>query len=354
MKLKTIISWLALVLIVGAFVGYISKNIEGFRQLSLASPYLITLIALLHVLFLVNNGLMLKLFMIPFRINLIGKEWFGLSAITSFGNYFIPGIGGATSRAVYLKKRYEFPYSRFLGNLAGNYIMVFLTNSFVALVALILAKALFGFWNWILFLIFLLIFLVALFFVLFHIRPFKAKWLQKANMVIEGWEYVRRSGRLVAGTILIGLMNIIVFSLLLFLEFRVFGFEIGILPVLIVALTSMLSIFINVTPAGLGIKEGLVVLTSTVFGIPPEIAVSVALIDRVVNLIVVFVLGPIFSYVLLKGNSKSPHTSAIAESRPSTRTLHSPNKIVELPLKKQKEGDKIVKSPSPKVGGKKK
>jgi uncharacterized membrane protein YbhN (UPF0104 family) len=295
-----------MILIAVAFGRYVSRNLDGFRQLSFANPWLVLIVVLLQVLFLINNGLALKIFLTPFSINLKAREWFGLSAITSFGNYFIPGIGGAASRAVYLKKKYEFPYSKFLGNLAGNYILVFLVNSFVALVALTIAWFVFGFWNWIIFEIFFLIFVIALAFVIFHIRPFKSKYFRKANLVIEGWEQVRKSTRLIFGTILIGLMNVIVFTFLLFLEFRILGFELGMLPASIIAVTSMLSIFVNVTPAGLGIKESLVVLTSTVFGIPPEIAVSVALIDRVINLIVVFVLGPIFSYVLMrKGGGKA-------------------------------------------------
>lgn len=304
MKLKTILSWLILIIIVVAFAWFISQNIEGFRQLSFVSPWFIVLIAFFHILFLLNNGLMLKLFLMPFKINLKASEWFGLSAMTSFGNYFIPGIGGATSRAVYLKRRYQFPYSRFLGNLAGNYILVFLVNSFVALVALLFALVFNGFWNWIIFLIFLAIFIVSLVFVIFHIPLFKSRWLQKVNRVIEGWEHVRRSRRLVAGTLLIGLMNVIVYTLLVFVEYRVFGFEIGLLASLIIAVTSMLAIFVNITPAGLGVRESLIVLTSVAFAIPSELAVSVALIDRAINLIVVFVLGPIFSYVILKKGGK--------------------------------------------------
>jgi uncharacterized membrane protein YbhN (UPF0104 family) len=303
-SIKKTIKWIIFLAIALIFVYYIKSNLSDFKQLSLVNPQNLILIGILQILFLVNNGIMLKLFMSPFNINLKAKEWFGLSCITSFSNYFIPGIGGATSRGIYLKKKHEFSYAKFLGNLAGNYIIIFFTNSLIALISLILLKKYYNFWNFPLFFIFGGIFLVSLFFIIFHIKSFKSPIFRKINLVIEGWENVRRSKKLIIGTTTIGMLNIFIGALILFIEFRIFGIELSFLKSLIIAITAMLAIFINITPGGLGIKEGLIVLTSTILIIPTEISISVSIIDRAIHMLILFILGPIFSYILFKHKPK--------------------------------------------------
>lgn len=302
---KRIVGAIIALLILLIFIYIIYSNFGNFKQLSFISPQNIVLIVFLQVIFLMNNGLMLKWFLTPFNINLKIKEWFGLSCITSFANYFIPSIGGATSRAVYLKKKYQFSYSSFIGNLYGNYIMIFFVNSLVAIISFLLLKKLYGYWNVPILLIYAGIFLTSLFFIIFHINPQKIKFSEKIRKVVEGWENVRKNKPLLLKIILIGLINIITSSLIFFFEFRIFGVDINFLTSIIIAVTSMLAIFVNITPGALGIKESLITLISVTLAIPLSTSIAVSLIDRVIGLIVIFTLGPIFSYILLKHQPKN-------------------------------------------------
>jgi len=92
----------------------------------------------------------------------------------------------------------------------------------------------------------------------------------------------------------------------MFLEFRVFGLEISLLSVLFLSIVSTLGLFISITPGALGIKEAIVAFTATVINIPISQALTVSILDRVVGLGIIFILGPIFSYILMnqKRNDK--------------------------------------------------
>ena len=308
MNKKKIFQILVLIILIVWFAVYFYQNIEEFRHLKIVNiAYLIPL-CLLSILFLITNGLVLKYFLEPFKVKLKFKEWFGLSVINTMGNYLTPFRGGAVAKAVYLKRVHQFSYSYFLSTLAGVYIIVFLVNSFVGLLTAILLYYVYGVFNVFIFAIFLCIFLFLLGIVFFspRIKETKHSFVNKFINIINGWHLIKNNKKVITVIGLISLANVAIMVLMMFLEFRVFGLEISLLSVLFLSIVSTLGLFISITPGALGIKEAIVAFTATVINIPISQALTVSILDRVVGLGIIFILGPIFSYILMnqKRNDK--------------------------------------------------
>jgi uncharacterized membrane protein YbhN (UPF0104 family) len=62
----------------------------------------------------------------------------------------------------------------------------------------------------------------------------------------------------------------------------------------------IVAILIQITPSGLGISEAVAVFSGLIIGITPAQSLSVAILSRVVQMIVLFTLGPYYSYKLMK------------------------------------------------------
>ena len=80
------------------------------------------------------NAVQFKIVAKIFSIELNFDEWFGLSSINTMYNYLLPGKAGLAVRGVYLKKKYNFPYSHSASILAGTYLITLLITSIVATV----------------------------------------------------------------------------------------------------------------------------------------------------------------------------------------------------------------------------
>jgi len=308
MNKKRVFQILVSVILIGWFGIYFYRHFDEFRELRIVNPILLIPILFLAIIFLITNGLVLKYFLEPFKIKLKFKEWFGLSIINTMGNYLTPFRGGAAAKAVYLKKIHQFSYSYFLSTLVGIYVMVFFVNSFIGVLTMAFLHYFLGIFNVLIFTIFLLLFLFLLDIIIFSpkIKETKHSFINKFINVINGWNLIKNNKKVIAVIGLISLANVAIMVLMMFLEFRVFGLEISLLSVLFLSIVSTLGLFISITPGALGIKEAIVAFTATVINIPISQALTVSILDRVVGLGIIFILGPIFSYILMnqKRNDK--------------------------------------------------
>jgi uncharacterized membrane protein YbhN (UPF0104 family) len=61
-----------------------------------------------------------------------------------------------------------------------------------------------------------------------------------------------------------------------------------------------LAVVISITPASLGVAEAVAVFSGLVVGITPAQAIAAAIIGRAVGTVMILILGPIFTFVILK------------------------------------------------------
>jgi len=82
----------------------------------------------LAVLTIIVNGSKLNQITRGFGISLRGREWFGLSSITTtLNNVFFKAGSLVTSN--YLKRKHDFPYMSFIGSLGADQLILLFINS---------------------------------------------------------------------------------------------------------------------------------------------------------------------------------------------------------------------------------
>jgi uncharacterized protein (TIRG00374 family) len=299
---KKIISTLLLLIILAFFVHYIKNHLADFKQIALVNPlWLLPLIAL----FLINYyfiGLQTNVLIEPLGVRLKRIEAYMLSIITGFYNLITPAKGGMIVRAAYLKKKHGFPYVNFLASLAGMYVITFFIASLLGLLSLFLIHQTTKSFNLIILLVFLGIFFPLLFLILFSPKfpESKNKLLNKFIKVANGWNLIRQDRKVVSICILVTLMGLLIGSISTIISYHVFGITLGFIPALFLCCIGSLGLLIQLTPGNLGVGEAIAVFSAIIIGITPAQSIPVAILGRIVQMLVLLILGPIFSYLLLK------------------------------------------------------
>jgi uncharacterized protein (TIRG00374 family) len=302
MKSKNFISILIITFFIFLALIYVNNNLPDFieiiSRITISSLWKIFLIAILIFIFLLTSATLFKALLQPFKIPLSNKEAFGLSVVTRFYNLITPFRGGAAARAIYLKKKHDFPYVHFLATLSAIYILIFLVSSITGIFSMLilpeknnlilLALSLFA------------IFLLAITIFSPKIKERKNKWLDRIIKVVNGWNLIKNNKRIITITLIISILQIFLSAINNLIAYQIFGITISIPAALFISAISSLSIIIAITPGNLGIGDAINVFTANLIGIPMTEAIAATILLRAVNLVIIFILGPIFSYKLIK------------------------------------------------------
>jgi uncharacterized protein (TIRG00374 family) len=264
----------------------------------------------LILLFIINYlfvGIITKNLLQPLNVKLSFIEAFKLSIVTGFYNLITPFRGGMAVRAVYLKKKHNFTYTNFLATLAASYILIFLVASILGLISVYLIYTSEKIFSQILFLIFLGAFISMTFTIIFSpkIPLTKYKFINKFIEVINGWHLIKNNKKVIFSVVFFSLIQTLLTSFMVYLQFNVFGIEITFAKCIFLSAIGVFSLLVGITPANLGIGEAITVFSALTIGITPVQSLSVAILGRLISFSVLFILGPIFSYQLLRNKPKN-------------------------------------------------
>lgn len=303
---KKIISFGILIIFAALAAYYVMENVESFRALQIVNPGYIVVLAVITFLVSASNGLITKAILEPFGIKLRVKEWVGLSIITTFYNTITPFKGGMFARAAYLKKKHNFSITNFFATYVGIYVISFFVYGLIGLTTVWLIYTKYKIFNPIVFFIFLGMFIILGLVMLFRPRfkEFENRLLNKISEVANGWNVIRQSPKVIGISIEVILIQISLGVLATLLSYSIFGIEITFIQSLFLVSIGTIVGLIQITPGNLGIGEAVAVFSALIINITPAQSLSVALLGRAVSLIVLFILGTIFSYVLLKNGEK--------------------------------------------------
>jgi uncharacterized protein (TIRG00374 family) len=126
------------------------------------------------------------------------------------------------------------------------------------------------------------------------------RWNRALSKAWEGWNIIRTDFSLLLKVSALTLVSFLLAAASLFVAYRALGLPIDFLTALLIGLFTSLSILLRVTPGNLGIQEAVISLTSALLGAGFEEGFLGAILVRTASLIVVFVLGPVFSYLLAR------------------------------------------------------
>ncbi len=301
MRMKMFFSLILTSVIACGIALYLSHNPDLIALLYGISPYHAAFLVLLCVLTFGTSGLFLRLFAGKFGMSLSPREWFGLTVVTTMGNYLTPFSGGLIARAGYLKRRHAFPYTRFLAMLAANYLISFALISLTGIVTLFtLPDKREESW---LVLIFFFATLIAVWLV--SIFPSitassKTRLVLLAQQATEGLDILRRDRVLLGKLIVLTLMNILTGALLYFIAFLSMGSMLPFRVALLIYLLTTYTLLINITPGNFGIQEAGTSIAAAILGAGVEMGLMASLMIRAATILSAFSLGPVFSYLLTK------------------------------------------------------
>ncbi|MDO8460593.1 MAG: lysylphosphatidylglycerol synthase transmembrane domain-containing protein [Nanoarchaeota archaeon] len=303
---KKAISIIVLIVTLGLFIYYIYRNFGDFKAMSVVSPLWIIVLGVIFALNLYMNGYLLDTLMRPFGVKLKFKESFGLATLTNFYNMITPFRGGMAARAVYLKKKHDFTYVDFLATLSAIYVVIFLVGSVAGLVSMFAIWRLYGVFNWVIFSLFAGIFVVLLGIVAFSPRfpEGSNKWGRRIVKVVNGWHLIKNNRKIIFVTAVVAGVQLILGTFGNMVAYHVFGIQLEFWKALFISAVSSLSILVAVTPGNLGVGDAISVFSANLVGVGLTEAVAATVLGRAVNLLVIFILGPIFSWVLLREKSE--------------------------------------------------
>lgn len=122
--------------------------------------------------------------------------------------------------------------------------------------------------------------------------------LRWVNSVLDGWEEIKKSKKnLILFTFFTILLLLLHVPQIIFV-YEGLGQDIGFMESLYMSCAGIITTFINITPDGIGIKEGVYIFSADIIGLDTELILLGSLITRAVALISSFLLGGI-SYLII-------------------------------------------------------
>jgi uncharacterized membrane protein YbhN (UPF0104 family) len=294
------------VIMLGVFGFFLYHNREYLGKALTITPGLLALLIALDVTSKILSGLKLRVVTGVFGVKLCFNEWFGIASVTTFYNYFF-SKSGTVIAATYLKKVKGYEYSKFMCMLLGDFLMVLASSGIIGSLACFYGSKLAIFKGAELvgsfFLAITLASLIAM--LIPSSTRFTDKGIfKKANSILNGWEMLKKRPFTVFLLFILNAGVLAVFALRYYLLFRVFGTMVPMCVCLVVSPMSILVQITSVIPAAYGIREAVMGFVTKIsnFGFVPGAVVSI--IDRAVMMFVFFVLGPVYSYYLMKRGAK--------------------------------------------------
>lgn len=342
--MKRYISCFLLLFLVSVAAYYFYRHLDDLKSFFLLRPlYIFFMIVAGTGQFFISgffNGIILK----PCSIVIKVRELFAIAVMTSIGNYILPFRGGLGLRAIYLKKKYNFPYSYFMSGMMGIFLIFFLTNSLLGLGSLLLLYYYRGVAFPPLFFIFGLVLLLVFFPFLASFKDFPlgriikplesdtplysilsknhvgwlALLLQKIfeflGRAIKGWLQISRNPTAIFQLVLLTLLNCVANTVLLYYGFLSSSVQPDILGLLMISSLLSVSGLVNITPAGLGIQEAAIVFSSGVLGISMTQSLMASLFVRFLSIALALTLAPFVSHYLSNGDGFVSHEKIIPEA----------------------------------------
>ena len=286
-------------LVLVLFLIYFLLNTEQFKPILHVNIYLLAIAAAAYIAGVFANGIFIKFILEPFNKFIAAGEAFYVSVISSIGNFFAPGGTGFVVRAVYLKKKHGLAYSEFISTLSGNYVLVFLVSSFVGLTSLLALKQYYSFQWLVLFVFFCLLFLVSLLISLFKPKLPELDDRQDSRSrrlsrnvcrVVNGWSKIVSDKKLMLRLLSLTFVNLALAVIIYWSIVQSVDLSISLPALLLISVLGSLSIFVNITPANLGIKEAIYIFSAGILGFSIGEMILIALVDRGVQFSVLLAL----------------------------------------------------------------
>jgi len=281
--------------LVGYVVFFLYTNPEELYILQDLNISIITFIMLIKLATLIVNSLFNKELLRGFDLKITIFESIYLSSITFIGNLYLPFRSGGNFRMIYLNRKYKFKSPELVSIYIYFFVVTIFLNSTIGLAALFTLKPKDGF-DYYISLVTFLIFLNLSYLMLF--RKFKNyesfqsvalfHWYKNIKM---NWMRITRNSNLQIKLISFTFINYLLFGIEALIIFSVLLNSIDLVSVFYYNSVSVLSSLASITPASLGIKDGIIIFSSNILNLNISDIISLMIFERAFSILFSFIPG---------------------------------------------------------------
>lgn len=317
-----VINYIATILLIGLIGWYISNNWASFQQITLVNEWLILGVLGFLIINIYTIGMVVEIAIEPHGIRISKGEVFGLSSLTRFANQIAPGYLGATIRAVYLKKKYKVSYSEFSSSFLLSNVLQFLISGVVVLAIFTFQNRSLGGPQSI-----SIVFLAMLFFVSLLFIPLSAisgwtndfargrnnRVFTRLTSIIEEYAKVRKHPGLLIRTLFWMVLTLLTSTIAFMCLYGMLGDTISFVDALFISAFAGWSIIFSLTPANIGVREGLMAVAAQLIGVSVPLTITVAFLYRIITFLLVAALSAYFAPKLF--NKKISNLKSLSFSK---------------------------------------
>lgn len=286
--------WLPLTLtiaVLSVLMGFLFQNRSYISESYSLRPGLFTAVAALTLLSLFVRAIANRLHFGALGVRASTADWFRLVTVTSFTNY-LPLSAGLVAKAVFLKRVHAMPFRLFAVGQATLLVLIVATNGMVGLVVLALwfPEQLFSAVG--------LGFSAMLSAGLLLVLPERARRFVSATWFPFAANVGPEARRNWPAVALCQLGMLLAAALALELCFAMGESSVGLEACVIFTAAAVLARFVTIVPGALGVREFLIGGLAVLTGFDLRDAVVASTLARAAEILVVFMLGGVFTFSL--------------------------------------------------------
>ncbi len=280
--------------IMGFLLWYLAKHWEQLKALLKLGPKQLVGIYSIWFLAALVSGRVVQHLLMALRIETSFWNMVWLQNATSLLNY-VPMKFGTLFRANYLKRHYGLAYTHFATFFMYLTFLMTATAAVAGLTVLLVIFGLKGYENRILAVVFAITIICSILFLLVPLPVPKGQgWLSTVvRNFLSGRGRISQAKKAVFTTVILLAVNLLLSAVKLAVIYRSVGVKIHPGGYLILGALDFVVLFIGFTPGALGIRELVLSLAATVFGIPLQVGVLSVMIDRAIAVSYTFTVGGI-------------------------------------------------------------
>lgn len=267
---------------------YIVNNPDSYKDLLIIDALTVGIVVLIKSFTLILNSIFNFQLLKAFKVNLNYFEALYISSVTFLGNFYLPARSGANFRLLYLNRVHNLK-SPALTSIFFYFVFVtILLSSFFGMVSLIIIRSNNSF---LYFASLILLFCILNFSIFILQKRYTVKnkskntfrkWINKTQ---EEWNLISSKPRLQFFLISITTLNYFLFALELTIIFNFMFNKIPLFEIFYFNSLSLFSSLVSITPASLGIKEAIILISNDILGFELANLVSILFIERTISII---------------------------------------------------------------------
>ncbi len=249
-------------------VWYVWNHQAEFKVISQISLTYLVWLYIVHAIFLVGNGLLLKVALKAFDIRMDQVTCLALSAASTFVNQFLPGRGGLGLRALYLSKMYQVRLLDFVAIIGATYLIHIVTNGLVAIGGIGMGWGQGEALPHSLFVFFVVVTIAGIVVQVFNYNPPntpRSALMRGLLRISSGWQQIRLKKGVIIQLWMLTVVQTVTTICQTKLAFEAVSIEISWSGLFVYTASNNLAVLVGITPGGFGIVESIGIYLGRIF-----------------------------------------------------------------------------------------